>query len=167
MAESLHCSSETYHNMLISYIPLQNVFGVKKIKLKKCMWRELNLDSQQAHLLPSNRQRNACLLRAWMLTPGGITLQLQRESESGDTARSWPNLQEQSDYEEGLLLWLIEQIHFPSTFCKVTILTEPVFASILDLWRPVGKVWALAVKNVFARNWFPTQKKTIFLYILT
>ena len=42
MAESLHCSPETITTLLNSYTPKQNVFGVKKIKLKKenfvCMY---------------------------------------------------------------------------------------------------------------------------------
>ena len=32
MTESLHCSSETVTRLLIGYTPIQNVFGVKKIK---------------------------------------------------------------------------------------------------------------------------------------
>ena len=35
MAESLHCSPETITILLIGYTPIQNVFGVKKIKIKK------------------------------------------------------------------------------------------------------------------------------------
>ena len=35
MAESLHCSPETITTLLIGYTSIQNVFGVKKIKLKK------------------------------------------------------------------------------------------------------------------------------------
>ena len=35
MAEYLHCSPEATTILLISYTPMQNVFGVKKIKLKK------------------------------------------------------------------------------------------------------------------------------------
>ena len=31
MAESLHCSPETVTTLVISYTPIQNVFGVKKI----------------------------------------------------------------------------------------------------------------------------------------
>ena len=30
MAESFHCSSETITTLLISYTPIQNVFGIKK-----------------------------------------------------------------------------------------------------------------------------------------
>ena len=32
MAESLHCSPETITTLLIDYLPIQNDFGVKKIK---------------------------------------------------------------------------------------------------------------------------------------
>ena len=35
MAESLHCSPEITTTLLIGYTPIQNVFGVKKLKLKK------------------------------------------------------------------------------------------------------------------------------------
>ena len=35
MAESLHCSPEIMTTLLIGYTPIQNVFGVKKIKIKK------------------------------------------------------------------------------------------------------------------------------------
>ena len=35
MAESLHCSPVTMTTLLIGYTPIQNVFGVKKIKIKK------------------------------------------------------------------------------------------------------------------------------------
>ena len=35
MTESLHCSPETATTLLIFYTPIQNVFGVKKIKFKK------------------------------------------------------------------------------------------------------------------------------------
>ena len=35
MAESLHCSLEIITTLLIGYTPIQNVFGVKKIKIKK------------------------------------------------------------------------------------------------------------------------------------
>ena len=35
MAESLHCSPETTTTLLICYTPIQNVFGFKKLKLKK------------------------------------------------------------------------------------------------------------------------------------
>jgi len=31
-AESLHCSPETITTLLISYTPIQNAFGVKKLK---------------------------------------------------------------------------------------------------------------------------------------
>ena len=34
MAESLHCSPEIMTTLLIGYIPIQNVFGVKKNKNK-------------------------------------------------------------------------------------------------------------------------------------
>jgi hypothetical protein len=32
MAKSLHCSAETITMLLIGYTPIQNAFGVKKIK---------------------------------------------------------------------------------------------------------------------------------------
>ena len=35
MAEPLHCSSETITILLIGYTTIQNVFGVKKNKIKK------------------------------------------------------------------------------------------------------------------------------------
>ena len=35
MAESLLCSPETTTKLLIGWTPIQNVFGVKKIKIKK------------------------------------------------------------------------------------------------------------------------------------
>jgi len=35
MAEFLHCSPEVITTLLIGYIPIQNVFGVKKIRFKK------------------------------------------------------------------------------------------------------------------------------------
>ena len=35
MAESLQCSSETTTKLLIGWTPIQNVFGVKKIKIEK------------------------------------------------------------------------------------------------------------------------------------
>ena len=35
MAKSLHCSSQTITTLLISYTPIQNVFGVKKRGKKK------------------------------------------------------------------------------------------------------------------------------------
>ena len=35
MAVSLHCSSETITTLSIGYTPVQNVFGVKKLKKKK------------------------------------------------------------------------------------------------------------------------------------
>ena len=35
MAEPLLCSPETITTLLIGYTPIQNAFGVKKIKLKK------------------------------------------------------------------------------------------------------------------------------------
>lgn len=35
LAESPHCSPETTTSLLISYIPMQNVFGVKKLKFLK------------------------------------------------------------------------------------------------------------------------------------
>ena len=35
LAESLHCSPETITTLLISYSPIQNVFGVNKMKFKK------------------------------------------------------------------------------------------------------------------------------------
>ena len=35
MAESLHCSPETITTSLISYTPIQKVFGVNKMKFKK------------------------------------------------------------------------------------------------------------------------------------
>ena len=34
MAESLHCSPETITTLLIGYTPIENVFGVKKLKIK-------------------------------------------------------------------------------------------------------------------------------------
>ena len=34
MAESFHCPPETIITLLTGYTPIQNVFGVKKIKLK-------------------------------------------------------------------------------------------------------------------------------------
>ena len=33
-AESLHCSPETITTLLIGYTPIENVFGVKKLKIK-------------------------------------------------------------------------------------------------------------------------------------
>ena len=35
IAESPHCPPETTTSLLISYIPMQNVFGVKKLKFLK------------------------------------------------------------------------------------------------------------------------------------
>ena len=35
MAEFLHCSPETITTLLIGYIPIQNVFGVKKKKRER------------------------------------------------------------------------------------------------------------------------------------
>ena len=45
MAEYLHCSPEATTILLISYTPMQNVFGVKKIKLKKTMKIKKKLSS--------------------------------------------------------------------------------------------------------------------------
>ena len=79
MAESLHCSSETITTLLSAISHYKMFLVLKKIKLKKCMWRELVGLPSKLTSLPSNRQRRTCLLRTWMLTPGrGITLQLQR-----------------------------------------------------------------------------------------
>ena len=38
MAESLRCSPRTTTMLLITYTPIQNVFGIKKIKIKKLMF---------------------------------------------------------------------------------------------------------------------------------
>ena len=35
MAEFLHCSPKTNSTLLIGYTPIQNVFGVKKIRFEK------------------------------------------------------------------------------------------------------------------------------------
>ena len=45
MAEYLHCSPEATTILLISYTPMQNVFGIKKIKFKKTMKIKKKLSS--------------------------------------------------------------------------------------------------------------------------
>ena len=85
MAESFHCLPETITTLLNSYTPKQNVFGVKKIKLKKkilcvCMYyilcvciyyvqqyyRELNLTflSSLSYLL-----QHLLLAQSWLHLP--------------------------------------------------------------------------------------------------
>ena len=51
MAESLHCSSETITTLSIGYTPVQNVFGVKKLKKKRaiCMCFKVDLPCRDSN----------------------------------------------------------------------------------------------------------------------